>query len=488
MQTQFGNAKIRTADDLLRLALLHVGADLPLRQTVAVMAEAGGPAVSHVRLHKKMLRATPYFRALVRSMVDMTPADPERWAGYEVVTVDASAVCGPGGGTTVASSRTIHGGCMKRSRNCAGVTGAAVAVAVAAASVAGCGGSTLRASDGGPCPTATCGDDGGAVNAPSCAPGGDGMTNCGAGDESCCASLLVPGGTYFRTYANSGAGAAGEADPATVSTFRLDEYEVTVGRFRQFMRAITRADGGAGWLPAPGSGKHTHVNGGRGLANARTGASPTYETGWDPKDDVYLDSAPLLTCDAPDTGFQTWTASPADHEKLPINCVHWVLAEAFCIWDGGFLPSEAEWEYAASGGALQLEYPWGTADPGTTSQYAVFGCNYPSGAARCSDVSNIAPVGTATLGVGRWGQLDLAGNLSEWTFDYWDDAVYGNPCTDCAELTPEPENLYPYRAVRGSSYINGADMLLPPSRNYATGVGPGVFGDPDVGFRCARSP
>lgn len=70
VQTQFGNAKIRTADDLLRLVLLHAGADLPLRQTVAAMKAAGGPDVSHVRLHKKMLRATPYFRALVRSMVD----------------------------------------------------------------------------------------------------------------------------------------------------------------------------------------------------------------------------------------------------------------------------------------------------------------------------------------------------------------------------------------------------------------------------------
>jgi hypothetical protein len=99
VQTQFGNAKIRTADDLLRLALLHVGADLPLRQTVALMAEGGGPALSHVRLHKKMLRATPYFRALVQSMVNTTPADPERWAGYEVVTVDASSVCGPGAET-----------------------------------------------------------------------------------------------------------------------------------------------------------------------------------------------------------------------------------------------------------------------------------------------------------------------------------------------------------------------------------------------------
>src|SRR6185312_16462914 len=99
-QTQFGNAKIRTADDLLRLVLLHVGANLPLRQTVAIMKAAGGPDVSHVRLHKKMLRATPYLRELVRSMVDMTPAPSERWAGYEVVTVDASAVCSPGAETT----------------------------------------------------------------------------------------------------------------------------------------------------------------------------------------------------------------------------------------------------------------------------------------------------------------------------------------------------------------------------------------------------
>lgn len=96
VQTQFGNAKIRTADDLLRLILLHAGADLPLRQTVAVMAEAGGPAVSHVRLHKKLFRALPYLRALVQRMVNTTPSEPERWAGYEVVTVDASSVCGPG--------------------------------------------------------------------------------------------------------------------------------------------------------------------------------------------------------------------------------------------------------------------------------------------------------------------------------------------------------------------------------------------------------
>jgi hypothetical protein len=100
LQLQYGNAKIRTADDLLRLVLLHVAADLPLRQTVALMAEAGGPAVSHVRLHKKMFRAVPYLRALVADMVDTSATRPELWGGYDAVSVDAAAVCSPGADTT----------------------------------------------------------------------------------------------------------------------------------------------------------------------------------------------------------------------------------------------------------------------------------------------------------------------------------------------------------------------------------------------------
>ena len=78
----------------------------------------------------------------------------------------------------------------------------------------------------------------------------------------------------------------------------------------------------------------------------------------------------MLTTCAP----STWTPSPvsgsASQENLPINCVDWAEAYAFCIWDGGFLPSEAEWEYAAAGGSLQLDYPWGSAGPGTLNAYA----------------------------------------------------------------------------------------------------------------------
>ena len=97
LQTQYGNAKITNAGDLLRLILVHAAADLPLRQTVALVAESGGPDISPMRLHKKMIRATSYLHALVTGMVEM-PADmsPEKWSGYDISLVDATGISRPG--------------------------------------------------------------------------------------------------------------------------------------------------------------------------------------------------------------------------------------------------------------------------------------------------------------------------------------------------------------------------------------------------------
>ena len=97
VETKFGNAKIRDADTLLRYLLLHVGANLPLRQTVALMAEARMPNLSPMRLHKKMCRAAPYLRALVTEMVDWSSSGAsEQWGGYVFSAVDATIICGPG--------------------------------------------------------------------------------------------------------------------------------------------------------------------------------------------------------------------------------------------------------------------------------------------------------------------------------------------------------------------------------------------------------
>lgn len=101
LQVQYGNAKITTAEQLLRLMFIHVGAELPLRQTVALVAAAGGPSVAPMRLHMKMRRAPLYLCALLRRMCpDRESAAPELWGGYELCALDATAVSGPGASGT----------------------------------------------------------------------------------------------------------------------------------------------------------------------------------------------------------------------------------------------------------------------------------------------------------------------------------------------------------------------------------------------------
>lgn len=312
--------------------------------------------------------------------------------------------------------------------------------------------------------------DSGVGPMPRCAPGGPGLTDCGSLRENCCTSLSVTSGSFFRTYTNSGSGPTDEADPAMVSAFQLDKYVVTVGRFRQFVSAWR-----GGWTPPAGAGKHLHLNGGRGLANSGTPGS--YETGWSDSDDRDVDvTDTALACGADPLQPSTWTPSASTNERLPINCASWATSYAFCIWDGGFLPSETEWEYAAAGGMQQREYPWGNSSPGTASAYAIYGCYYPDGMSLCVGLTTVAPVGTPTLGAGLWGHLDLGGEMFEWTLD--DFADYVNPCTDCVYLRPTTTG----HVNRGGDFFDDADPLHPANREW--GMGPTAIS----GIRCARSP
>jgi formylglycine-generating enzyme required for sulfatase activity len=251
-----------------------------------------------------------------------------------------------------------------------------------------------------------------------------------------------------------------------VSSFRLDKYLVTTGRFRQF------ASSAVAHSPTAGSGKHTYLSGGAGLVNS--GVDGGHEPGWDSTNDFEVQpTSGNLACDSR----AVWTSTPGADENQPINCVNWYEAYAFCIWDGGFLPSEAEWEYAAAGGDQQREYPWGSADPGTANQYAIYDCDFPGPEGFCREkVSPIAPVGTTVLGAGLWGQLDLAGEVWEWALDWY--APY-TACVDCADTTAATS-----MAIRGGEFDYPPSYMLPPYRNYFRPTA--RFGY--IGFRCARSP
>ena len=373
------------------------------------------------------------------------------------------------------------GQCLPGSTTCSGPSSAPICGVIAGTSAVQTCGVTALWGTPWSCASGTCSDGactGSTTTGTSCEGlSGAGLTDCGASSESCCASLEVTGGTYYRGYdydvdnnfvVAADGGATNLVYPATVSGFRLDKYLVTVGRFRQFVAAW---NGGAGYTPPAGSGKHTHLNGGSGL-NATGGG---YEPGWVTTDDVNI--APTnanLACNAT---YQTWTTTADTQETLPINCVNWYEAYAFCIWDGGFLPSEAESEYAAAGGNQQREYPWGSTDPGTNNQYAIYNCDYPNGSGTCTDVGSIAPVGTTTLGAGPWGQLDLTGELWEWSLDWY--SIYAIPCTDCADTTAAYA-----RALRGGAFNRDTSWLLPPDRYFISAS----QRDYQVGFRCARTP
>src|SRR4029077_1898672 len=116
---------------------------------------------------------------------------------------------------------------------------------------------------------------------------------------------------------NSGSGPTGEADPATVSSFRLDKYLVTVGRFRRFVNAWNNGSGDA---PPAGSGKHTHLNGGLGLANSASVG--TYEPGWVASDNRNIAPTNDNIVNGCST-FAPWTPSAGSNENLPITCVNW---------------------------------------------------------------------------------------------------------------------------------------------------------------------
>jgi formylglycine-generating enzyme len=263
----------------------------------------------------------------------------------------------------------------------------------------------------------------------------------------------VPGGTYNRSN--------DPAAPSTVSDFYLDKYEVTVGRFRAFVSA---GMGTQASPPAAGTGAHPLIPG----------------TGWDSTWNSSLTAnaaalqTAMLRCDST---YQTWTNAPGSNEDLPINCIHWYEAFAFCAWDGGRLATEAEWGYAAAGGSEQRVYPWGSTDPGANANLAVWACRYHA-TGKCSGIMNIAPVGSVPAGNGKWGQSDFAGNMWEWIFDFHSPS-YAVPCTDCADITESSGRL-----IRGGSFFSLSASVL--------GVAYHSNDDPysrvnDVGVRCARS-
>jgi formylglycine-generating enzyme required for sulfatase activity len=159
----------------------------------------------------------------------------------------------------------------------------------------------------------------------------------------------------------------------------------------------------------------------------------------------------------------------------PINCVTWDQAAAYCGWASKRLPSEEEWEWASRGASDGRTYPWGEAAP---SPDRVNACGPECVSwvkenlklvetamyASSDGWPTTAPVGSFPRGATPQGLQDMAGNVWEWTASNYRDS-FG-------------------RVLRGGSWMHGdASNLRAGDRNP---IGPRLFEDGALGFRCAR--
>lgn len=164
----------------------------------------------------------------------------------------------------------------------------------------------------------------------------------------------------------------------------------------------------------------------------------------------------------------------AGNELHPINCMPQAQAEAYCTFIEGRLPTEAEWEYAATG-PIHRKHPWGDEPPADCDHAILQGCLQGNQGGQRVD--------SKPLGVSAIGAYQMVGNMHEWVADcghasYDDDppvdgSAWGDSCVDGGLWT-----------LRGPSWVTplGAGrsawrQLANPGQTFA-----------HQGIRCARDP
>lgn len=282
-----------------------------------------------------------------------------------------------------------------------------------------------------------------------------------------CGLVELEGGTFTMgsdidcsTTMSVNPACVGQASPSqpstTVGPFALDAYEVTVARFNEFWRVRDRDLAEVRRTPIA-------YPGGRTIS-------------WD------LPAQPPM----PQDGLYNWSPTSTSRDAHPVNGVDWWAAQEFCVWDGGRLPTQAEWEFAAraravSGLASGRIYPWGDEQPTGSS-------TTPCDRAQWHNCAG--EDGGITRRVGRFastgGFFDLAGNVTEWMADWY--APYSD--TSCWNRMAPTNPLCTNPGVTGRRVMRGGardyadpQFLRGGSRRDDAPVNRGGY----IGIRCART-
>jgi len=228
--------------------------------------------------------------------------------------------------------------------------------------------------------------------------------------------------TTFTMGSPPGLGEADEqpAHPVSISAFSIDRTEVTVG---QYWACVA-----AGACAAP--------------AHHSSQTEPHYLN--DPSFDNY-----------------------------PIINVSWTQANRYCSWRGKRLPTEAEWELVAgwdTGRNAKLQWPWGS--------------NPTLGRANLAESSAGGPVPVDQFGADQspLGALNMAGNVSEWVFDWYKVDYYSNADDSDPTGPSHRRGEGSGRVVRGGSFADSPEQGRTSNRRHQDAE----YGYATVGFRCAK--
>jgi formylglycine-generating enzyme len=189
--------------------------------------------------------------------------------------------------------------------------------------------------------------------------------------------------------------------------------------------------------------------------------------------------------------------SPSDlqgKEKHPVVHIAFEDAEAYAKWAGKRLPTEAEFEFAARGGLDRKRFVWGDEfKPEGKFQANTFQGHFPDKNTGEDGFIGSAPVGT--FAPNGFGLFDMAGNVWEWTSDWYRPDYYQTLAT-ARQVARNPQgpadSFDPSEPGVAKRVHKGGSFLCTDA--YCTRYMPGARakGEPDtgtnhLGFRCARS-
>jgi sulfatase modifying factor 1 len=291
-----------------------------------------------------------------------------------------------------------------------------------------------------------------------------------------------------------------------VDPFAIDRHEVTNARFAEFVRDtgyVTVAERPLDPADFPGAPPENLVPG-----------SLVFTPTPGPVDLRHLSQwwawTPGACWRAPD-GPGSSVGDRADH---PVVHVAHEDAQAYAAWAGGRLPTEAEWEFAARGGLDGATFTWGdvTRPDGRIMANTWDGPDFPWRSTGESGFDRTAPVGSFPCN--GFGLYDMAGNVWEWTDDWWSDNAAGaghaaegehtadaghtagadKPC--CVPVNPrggtressfdpaQPQFRVPRKVIKGGSHLCADSYCLRyrPAARRPQMIDTGMS---HVGFRCA---